>query len=256
MRREGPLTGGRVELLALSDPIARDGAAAPLTAARDVPPRAVLGCRVMRRLRLVTIAVLAGLIGSAPSVAAADEPTPGALYADGHDGRYLLGGPWLFRPDPGDGGEGAGWFRETATAGWAETTVPRAWNLGDDSPASMLGGVGWYRKDFTLPSRGGGAAVGGPLRVGQLHARKVWLNGRAVGSHRGAYLPFEFVLDGLNRTRHEPPRGARRLAPGAGRLPARGPQPGGRARRRLVELQRDPARGLPAPGATRPTSGR
>ena len=153
----------------------------------------------MRRLLLVTIAVLAGVIGSAPSVAAADEPTPGALYADGHDGRFLLGGPWLFRADPGDGGEGAGWFRETATAGWAETTVPRAWNLGDDSPASMLGGVGWYRKDFTLPSAS--AALQWVVRFESVnYTSKVWLNGRAVGSHRGAYLPFEFVLDGLNRT--------------------------------------------------------
>ena len=153
----------------------------------------------MRRLRLVTIAVLAGLIGSAPSVAAADEPTPGALYADGHDGRFLLGGSWLFRADPADGGEGAGWFRETETAGWAETAVPRAWNLGDDSPASMLGGVGWYRKDFTLPSAA--AALQWVVRFESVnYTSKVWLNGRAVGSHRGAYLPFEFVLDGLNRT--------------------------------------------------------
>ena len=77
--------------------------------------------------------------------------------------------------------------------------MPRAWNLGDDSPASMLGGVGWYRKDFTLPSAA--AALQWVVRFESVnYTSKVWLNGRAVGSHRGAYLPFEFVLDGLDRT--------------------------------------------------------
>ena len=43
----------------------------------------------------------------------------------------------------------------------------------------------------------------------------VWLNGRQIGTNAGAYLPFEFVLKGLRAARHEPPRGARRLAPAA-----------------------------------------
>jgi beta-glucuronidase len=144
--------------------------------------------------------LLLGLVALLPAPAAqADTPEPKTLYADGNDGRFLLAGQWLFRLDPGDGGEGAGWFRETGTDGWAPVTVPNAWNAGDDSPASMAGGVGWYRKDFTLPSKS--AALQWLVRFESVNYRaKVWLNGRAVGSHAGAYLPFEFILRGLRRT--------------------------------------------------------
>jgi beta-glucuronidase len=150
----------------------------------------------VRRVLLLLIVLAA----SVPATAArADTPVAKTLYADGSDGRFLLGGPWLFRPDPGDGGEGAGWFRDTGTADWSPITVPRAWNLGDDSPASMAGGVGWYRKDFELPSRS--AALQWLVRFESVnYIAKVWLNGRAVGTHRGAYLPFEFVLAGLVRS--------------------------------------------------------
>ena len=41
-----------------------------------------------------------------------------------------------------------------ATAGWQPVTVPNAFNAGDYSGAGFSGYVGWYRKDFVLPSRG------------------------------------------------------------------------------------------------------
>ena len=40
---------------------------------------------------------------------AATPPTPAALYRDGQTGRYLLGGMWLYRADPGDVGNAQGW---------------------------------------------------------------------------------------------------------------------------------------------------
>src|SRR5438067_779950 len=83
---------------------------------------------------------------------AADVPAAGALYKDGPSGRYLVDGPWLFRLDTADRGLRSGFQRHFSTAGWAPTTVPNAWNVGDYSEASMKGTVGWYRKDFSLPS--------------------------------------------------------------------------------------------------------
>src|SRR5947209_4682185 len=79
-------------------------------------------------------------------------PTPGALYRDGQSGRYLLGGEWLYRADPADAGLSSGWAQDPSTDSWTPTTVPNAFNAGDFSTPSMLGAVGWYRRDFTLPA--------------------------------------------------------------------------------------------------------
>jgi beta-glucuronidase len=134
----------------------------------------------------------------------ATAPTPGALYRDGQTGRYLLGGTWLFQADPGDVGLAQGWWRDSAsTAGWAQVSVPNAWNAGQFTATSMLGGVGWYRRDFILPAK---AFPGYVPRAGQAwivrfesvnYRATVWLNGHLLGGHVGAYLPFEFDLADL-----------------------------------------------------------
>jgi len=136
----------------------------------------------------------------------AQPPTKGALYRDGQDRRYLLGGTWLYRADAGDAGVAQGWWRNVAaTDGWSPVTVPNAYNAGDFSSASMVGSVGWYRRDFTVPS----GAFAGYVRAGDRqwiirfesvnYRATVWLNGREIGSHVGACLPFEFDLRALRR---------------------------------------------------------
>lgn len=131
-------------------------------------------------------------------------PTPGALYRDGPGDRWLLGGTWLYRPDPTDGGQAAGWWRNiAATDGWATVSVPNSFNAGDYSDASMNGSVGWYRRDFTIPGNAFKSYV--PRRSRSWLVRfesvnyraTVWLNGRKLGSHAGAYLPFELPLRGV-----------------------------------------------------------
>ena len=127
-------------------------------------------------------------------------------------------------------------------------TVPNAWNAGDNSDASFAGGVGWYRKDFRFPSNSRSRSW--VVRFESVNYRsKAWLNGRPIGTNRGAYLPFEFRLPaaassaaaGVNhlviRVDSKPP---------ADRLPARRAVDDRRADRRLVELRRPAARGLPA----------
>src|SRR5436309_3447950 len=66
-------------------------------------------------------------------------------------GRYLLGGPWLYRADSADTGVGQGWWRDPDPTGWSAVSVPNAFNADDFSAASMHGSVGWYRRDFTAP---------------------------------------------------------------------------------------------------------
>jgi beta-glucuronidase len=159
----------------------------------------------MRRAFVLLLPVFALVAIALPAAAAeAYTPTAKALYHDGPSGRYLLDGEWLFRLDPSGVGLSQGFHKQTGRTGWNPVRVPNVWNLGDDSVASMQGGVGWYRKDFELPSAK--AALAWAVRFESVNYRsRVWLNGRRVGTNRGAYIPFEFRLGGLKR------RGANRL---------------------------------------------
>jgi beta-glucuronidase len=158
---------------------------------------------VPRRRRLLSPAIAVALFaialaGSAAPARAADTPSGKPLYDDGPDGRYLMGGSWLFRRDNAGLGLKDAWQRQASTTGWTRTTVPMAWNNGDNSNESMAGGVGWYRKDFKVPSRS--SAYRWIVRFESANYRlSAWLNGRSIGSHTGAYLPFELDLDGVKR---------------------------------------------------------
>src|SRR5262249_19033114 len=149
--------------------------------------------------------VLLAVLGTLATTARADVPEARTLYADGPDGRYLLGGEWGFKLDPSNHGLRDHWFNDTSSDGWTAVTVPNAWNAGDDSTRSMPGGVGWYRKDFTLPSPD--RSLHWIIRFESVNYRtRVYLNGRRIGTNKGAYVPFELPLTGLD------PRGVNHLA--------------------------------------------
>jgi beta-glucuronidase len=153
------------------------------------------------RRRLTALAVFACLL--APASAAAAGPP---LYRDGHAGRILLGGQWLFRSDANDEGLAAGWAADPAVDAWSPTTVPSAWNATDISEASMAGTVGWYRRDFRVPKQPRGTHW--LIRFESVNYRAaVFLNGTPIGDHEGASIPFELPLT--------------RLAPGVNRLVVR-----------------------------------
>jgi beta-glucuronidase len=140
---------------------------------------------------LLTLAACA-LLPSAAS-AASDVPNGKPLYQDGPSGRILMNGPWLFRLDQQEVGLSQHFQQQTSTAGWNTVSVPNAWNATDESLASFQGSVGWYRKDFRLPS--GDKNLSWVVRFESVNYRsRVWLNGRPIGSNRGAYLPFEVRL--------------------------------------------------------------
>jgi beta-glucuronidase len=149
---------------------------------------------------LVAVMLTLPALGIAPAARAAPElPAPGALYTSGADGRYLLSGTWLFRLDPTDAGRAGGLPSTPSTGGWSRIAVPNAWNANDPSTASMAGTIGWYRRDFRLPDTRAGLAW--IVRFESVNFRaQVWLNGRLLGGNTGAYLPFEFALDGVRRS--------------------------------------------------------
>jgi beta-glucuronidase len=145
-------------------------------------------------------------LGGLPSTATAEVETPksGALYKDGPSGLKLLGGRWLYRADADDVGLAKGFQRDPRTRRWRPVRIPNAFNARDFSKRSFEGSVGWYRKDFKLPRASG--PVGWAFRFESVNYRaRVWLNGRSLGAHEGAYLPFELVGRAIK------PRGVNRL---------------------------------------------
>ncbi len=182
-------------------------------------------------LAALALALLLAAPGAAHAQGAAypaSPPTKGALASDGPTERYLLGGTWLYRDDVSDVGVGQGWWRNVgSTDGWTPVSVPNAYNKQLTS-ASMTGYPGWYRRDFTLPARGFPGYVPAGARNWVLtfesvnYGATIWLNGHKLGSHTGAYLPFEFTLKwlhpGVNRliVRVDNRRNGGDLPPGPG----------------------------------------
>src|SRR5690242_7398370 len=127
----------------------------------------------MPRLRLLPLLVAALLLTLAAG-ARADTPKPGALYHDGPTGRYLLAGPWV--------------FSHSRTGAGRVVTVPYAWNATDASTASFRGGIGYYRKTFTLPTSA--ANLSWIVRFESVNYRAtVSLYGHEIARHAGSYLP-------------------------------------------------------------------
>lgn len=152
-------------------------------------------CAVLKRAALVLLSAAVLAAAAAPAQAqAVTTPGPGQLYSDGHTGRYLLDGPWFFRLDPQGLGARRGFARASQSlSGWTPVAVPYAWNATDETPGSMRGTIGWYRKDFRLPRAPRGSHW--IVRFESVNYRaQVYLNGHRIGKHEGGYIPFELDL--------------------------------------------------------------
>jgi beta-glucuronidase len=128
---------------------------------------------------LLAALALAVPAGTAAAQSTVTTPSKKVLYDDGHTNRFIMDGPWL--------------FRRSTSAPWKRITVPNAWNATDESPASMRGGVAFYRKDFRLPSSS--PRLTWIVRFLSVNYRaRVTLNGRTIGRHTGASIPWELTL--------------------------------------------------------------
>jgi len=149
--------------------------------------------RILRSLTILLACAATACAAAAPGALAADGITRGSVYDDAPDNRYLLGGNWLFRLDTGGVGLTQAFQRQTDADGWKRTSVPNAWNAGDNSVPSMLGTVAWYRKDFRLPDAR--SRLDWLVRFESVNYRsRIWLNGRPIGRNTGAHLPFDLRL--------------------------------------------------------------
>lgn len=147
------------------------------------------------------LALLVVVLLALPAAAQAAAPPERALYADGPDGRHLLDSGWTTRADPRDVGLRGHWERPGRTQGFRRTSVPHAFNARDRSRRGFASRVQWYRTRFDLPD---GEATGWRLRFESVNRHAtVWLNGRRLGAHEGAYLPFELRARALRDAGNE-----------------------------------------------------
>ncbi|MEA2289271.1 MAG: beta-galactosidase, partial [Solirubrobacteraceae bacterium] len=122
---------------------------------------------------------------AAPPVRAAEARAP--MAEGGPTGRRVLDGPWTVRVMPGGARR--------------RVRLPHSPNAGvvtgPGAVRSYAGSVAWYRTTLTVRAAGDYA-----IRFESVHHRAtVWLDGRRVARHTGAYLPFE-VRRPLRAGRH------------------------------------------------------
>jgi hypothetical protein len=123
-----------------------------------------------------------------PPVTGAAAPASAPWTEQGPGGRTRLA-RWTRRLDPANRGLARGW-RKGRFAGKRVTVpnvvAPRAYN-GRAGHANYEGSVAWYRTTLQAPSAGTYAVT---FQSANFSAR-VWVDGHAIGSHKGSYLPFE-----------------------------------------------------------------
>lgn len=134
-----------------------------------------------------------------------------------------LNGPWEFRFDPDDMGNGARWFDLSPEAWTEQIVVPFCWEslaawgeadaAGNDNfyslrayrdPLEVHSGnyrsarrheIGWYRRSVAVPNTPHWRGRRIILTVGAADFyTDAWCNGAHLGSHEGGYTPFEFDL--------------------------------------------------------------
>jgi hypothetical protein len=147
-------------------------------------------------LRAIGTATLAAALcamalahGSATPLPASVEALPSqTAIAAGPGGRTALT-RWTLRRDPTGRGVALGWQR--GGFGGGAVTVPSVVDAlpisGPRGVLSYAGSLAWYRASFQAPHAGLYAL---DFASASFQA-SVWVDGRALGSHRGAYLPFE-----------------------------------------------------------------
>lgn len=149
------------------------------------------------RICWVVSMVAAVLAAAAPAGAQARRRTPAAAPAG--DVRLVqpLFAGWRFVQD--DALTEAAALAESGAA-WQAVSLPHTWNAQDAASTTATvpykRGRGWYRLVFDGPRRGArhwlqfdGASI----------VADVWLNGKKLGQHRGAFTTFRFDVTGALR---------------------------------------------------------
>jgi beta-galactosidase len=78
-------------------------------------------------------------------------------------------------------------------AAWTAVQVPHTWNNldGQDGGGNYYRGIGWYRRHLAVPAALKGRALFLQFDAASI-AAEVFVNGRRVGQHKGAFAAFRF----------------------------------------------------------------
>jgi len=127
-------------------------------------------------------------VALAASAVAAQAPPDQSIVGEGPGGRTALT-HWTLRRDPANRGIARGWPR--GGFGGTSVSVPNVVDpthyAGARAQANYEGSIAWYRTTFIAPASGAYALTFQSANF----AARVWVDGRAIGAHRGSYLPFE-----------------------------------------------------------------
>jgi len=114
--------------------------------------------------------------------------------ADGARVRRGFDDAWRFRLGDVTGGERA----DLNDSGWRKLNLPHDWSIEQPYSASnpsgngyLPGGIGWYRKSFSMPEAGGGRRVSLEFD-GVYRDSDVWINGHHLGHRPYGYSSFEY----------------------------------------------------------------
>ena len=116
---------------------------------------------------------------------------------------YNMNGVWEFAFDDGNVGLAEGWYMQGHKFD-KTITVPFCYQSAASGigPMDEIHPVMWYRRSFTIPVEMQGRKI--LLKFGAVDFEAmVYVNGHAVGGHRGGYTPFQlditpFLIEGEN----------------------------------------------------------
>lgn len=136
-------------------------------------------------LTIVTTAVAVWAVATLPGLAR--QPGETALAAVSGPGRVRLNfnADWRFMRDDVAGAQEPGFD----DAGWERVGLPHSFSIPYFQSPTFYEGPGWYRKTFDLPTLPEGRRLSLEFE-GAFQKAEVFVNGVAVGSHRGGYTGF------------------------------------------------------------------
>lgn len=104
---------------------------------------------------------------------------------------------WFFKLDSTQS-----YLNDSLFSKWRRLDLPHDWsiemNFDNHSPASsgggyLSGGIGWYKKEFTLPDKDKGQLVFVEFE-GVYEQSEVWINGHSVGKRPNGFIGFSYDL--------------------------------------------------------------
>jgi beta-galactosidase len=125
-------------------------------------------------------------------------PLPKSAAAEPMERKSNFDSQWRFFKGDTEGAQATG-FKD---GNWRTLDLPHDWSIegpfSEDAPAGGNGaylptGIGWYRKQFTLPATTRGKRVG--LQFDGVYQRsEVWINGTSLGMRPYGFTTFAYDL--------------------------------------------------------------